>query len=118
MAFLVVYIQEAHPTDGWQVEINESEGVLHPQPTSLEERAHVAEACALHLDLEIPTLIDDMANSTDLAFSALPDRLYLIVADGTIVYRSGPGPLGFQPDELEAAIAGYLGAPAFGPRAG
>lgn len=49
-----------------------------------------------------------MENSTDLAYSALPDRLYLIGADGTIVFRSGPGPMGFKPDELEAAIAVYL----------
>lgn len=49
-----------------------------------------------------------MENSTDLAYSALPDRLYLIGAEGTIVYRSGPGPMGFKPDELEAAIADYL----------
>ncbi len=51
-----------------------------------------------------------MGNSTDLAYSALPDRLYLIGKNGKIVYRSGPGPMGFKPDELEAAIAGYLGS--------
>ncbi len=51
-----------------------------------------------------------MDNSTDLAYSALPDRLYLIDKNGKIVYRSGPGPMGFKPDELEAAIAGYLGS--------
>jgi hypothetical protein len=86
--------------------------VLFVQPVSLDERVQVAETCALHLDLEIPTVIDDMENSTDLAYAALPDRLFLIGSDGTIVYRSGPGPMGFRPDELEAAIAGYLaGAP-------
>ena len=60
--------------------------------------------------MKIPTAIDDIENSTDLAYSALPDRLYLIGVDGTIVYRSGPGPMGFKPDELAAAIAGYLGS--------
>ena len=78
------------------------------QPASFGERVHVAEACALHLDLEIPTVIDDMDNSTDLAFSALPDRLYLIDINGSIVYRSGPGPMGFKPDDLKAAIDTYL----------
>lgn len=105
--FFVVYIQEAHPTDGWQVPINVDEAVLFEQPTTHEEREHVAESCALHLDLQIPTLIDDIENSTDLAYSALPDRLYLIGSDGRIVYRSGPGPMGFRPDELEAAIDSY-----------
>lgn len=106
--FLVVYIQEAHPTDGWQLDINVQEHVEFAQPATLEERQHVAESCALHLDLSIPTVVDDMENSTDVAYSALPDRLYLIGTDGKIVYRSGPGPMGFKPDELEAAIAGYV----------
>ena len=96
------------------MQINEAEGVLYAQPVSLDERVHVAEACALHLDLEIPTVIDDMENSTDLAYSALPDRLYLIGVDGTIVYRSSPGPMGFKPDELEAAITAYLDGASLG----
>ena len=106
--FLVVYIQEAHPTDGWQMQINVDEEVLFAQPKTAGEREHVAEACSLHLDLKIPTLIDDMDNSTDLAYSALPDRLYLVGTDGRIVYRSAPGPMGFRPDQLEAAIIEYL----------
>ena len=56
----------------------------------------------------MPTLIDDMENSTDLAYSALPDRLYLVGADGKIAYKSGRGPMGFRPDDLEAAIKDYL----------
>ena len=110
--FFVVYIQEAHPTDGWQMQINVDEEVLFAQPKTAEEREHVAEACALHLDLPITmkrrNLIDDMDNSTDLAYSALPDRLYLVGTDGRIVYRSGPGPMGFRPEQLEAAIIEYL----------
>ena len=70
----------------------------------------MAEACALGLDLEIPTLIDDMVDSTDIAYSALPDRLFLIGADGRVAYRSERGPMGFRPDEFEAAIEAYLGA--------
>ena len=50
-----------------------------------------------------------MDNTTDLAYSALPDRLYLIGKDGTIAYKSGRGPMGFRPDEFEVAIKEYLG---------
>ena len=110
--FFVVYIQEAHPTDGWQIPINVDEGVIFAQPTTAEEREHVAEACAVHLDLPITmkrrTLIDDMDNSTDLAYSALPDRLYLVGQDGRIVYKGARGPMGFRPEQLDAAIIEYL----------
>ncbi|MCH8065744.1 MAG: deiodinase [Chloroflexi bacterium] len=106
--FLIVYIQEAHPSDGWEMQINVEENIVYAQPKSFDEREHVAEACSLELKLEIPTLIDDMEDSTDLAYSALPDRLYLIGTDGRIAYRSERGPMGFRPEELEAAITSYL----------
>ena len=68
----------------------------------------------MKLELSIPTLIDDMENSTDLKYYALPDRLYLIGRDGRVAYRGGPGPFGFVAAELEYAIESYL---AFSPRA-
>ncbi len=100
----MVYIQEAHTTDGWQVPENEREGVVYEQPVTAEERQAVAEACALRLEISIPTLIDEMTNEVDRAYAALPDRMYLIDAEGRVAYRSGPGPMGFKPQELEAAI--------------
>ncbi len=109
VAFFVVYIQEAHTTDGWQMPINEQEGVVYEQPKTAEAREQVAEACVLHLNLSIPTLVDGMTNEVDRAYAALPDRLYLIDAAGRVAYRSGPGPMGFKPQELEAAIREVIG---------
>lgn len=108
MSFYIVYIQEAHPTDGWQVQVNEDEGVTYAQPASAEQRQEVAAACALGLNLSIPALIDGIDNAVDRAYAALPDRLYLVDAAGRIAYRSGPGPWGFNPDELAAAISALL----------
>jgi Iodothyronine deiodinase len=102
--FFVVYIREAHPTDAWQVEANERDGVLFAQPKTIEQRIETANACSLRLELSIPTLIDDMQNSTDLEYYALPHRLYLVSRDGRIAFRGAPGPFGFVADELEQAI--------------
>src|SRR5262249_6566154 len=104
VAFFVIYIREAHPTDEWLVESNEYDHVLYAQPTTLEERTEVASACALPLDLTRPKLIDDLENWTDRKYYALPDRLYLVGRDGHIVYRGMPGPFGFIAAELEEAI--------------
>jgi len=82
--------------------------VLYEQPTSLEARTELANTCALRLDLSIPTLVDDMTNSTDAKYYALPDRLYLVRRDGRIAYRGGPGPFGFVSAELEQAVVRYL----------
>lgn len=108
MKFFVVYIREAHPTDEWQVESNEREGILFAQPKSFDERSEIAQVCSLRLELSIPTLVDDLENSTDLKYYALPDRLFLIGRDGRIAYRGAPGPFGFVASELEQAITTYL----------
>ncbi len=84
--------------------------MLFTQPTTFEERSAVASACSLRLDLSIPTLVDDLKNSTDLEYYALPDRLYLVGKDGRIAFRGAPGPFGFIAAELEQAIVGCLKA--------
>ena len=107
--FFNVYIKEAHPSDDGITKRNELDGVIIAQPTTVAEREQVAEACMLHLDLSIPTLIDIMDDVTEQAYAALPDRLYLIGTDGRVAYKSEPGPRGFEPEEFEQAIREYLG---------
>jgi hypothetical protein len=34
----------------------------------------------------------------------MPDRLYLIAPGGRVLYKSKPGPFGFHPEDLAAAI--------------
>ncbi len=81
-------------------------------PLSLEERNGVAAVCMTKLELEpMPALVDDVDDSVNKAYAAWPDRLYLVGKDGKIAYRGGPGPFGFDPDELETAIRGELGLP-------
>jgi hypothetical protein len=109
VTFYIVYIREAHPTDGWQVDSNLAESVLFAQPETYDERVEVAQACTLGLDIKIPTLIDDMDDKINAAYAALPDRLYLIDAEGRMAFKSGPGPAGFKPDDFEAAIKACLG---------
>ena len=104
MAFLLVYIQEAHPSDGWQVPQNLEQDIVIDQARTEEERGAAAEACALNLRLALPMALDDMANTVDEAYAALPDRLYLVDADGIVRYRSEPGPWGFDMDAWERAI--------------
>ena len=108
VAFLVVYIAEIHPTDGWEVNDNRDEGITFAQPTTYEEREEVATACALNLAIEIPVVIDDIGNTVADAYGGLPDRLYLIGTGGTVAFQSERGPAGFQPPALEAAIKAIL----------
>ena len=104
VSFVVVYICEAHPTDGWQVTMNLDDDVLYADPTTDDERAEVATACALRLSIEMPVVIDPIDDRLASAYGALPDRLYLVGTDGRIAYQGDPGPWGFDPAGLETAI--------------
>ncbi len=84
--------------------MNVTDEVVYHQPKTEEERAGVAKACALRLNFEMPMLLDRMTNEVDTAYSALPERLYLLDGDGTIRWRSDPGPWGFDVDGWGKAI--------------
>lgn len=82
--------------------------IIYNQPTSIEEREQVAEACMLHMSLKMPMLLDNMANDAEENYVAKPDRLYVIDRDGNILYRGEPGPFGFKEEEW-AEVIGALG---------
>ena len=65
MDFYLIYIQEIHPTDGWQVPANERDELLVTQPTTADERAEVAGVCIINLKFEMPMLLDNMDNELD-----------------------------------------------------
>lgn len=99
-----MYIREAHPEDGWVVSMNRAEDIAVTDPTSNEERVEVATACALRLAIRMPVVVDDIDDAIASAYGALPDRLYLVGQGGRIAFQGEPGPWGFDPLALEAAI--------------
>ena len=107
--FLVVYIKEAHPEDGWVEATNRRSGIRVFDPTSEAERASVAETCTVRMQIRMPVAIDGVDNRVASAYGGWPDRLYLIGRDGRIAFQGGAGPFGFKPAELEAAIERELG---------
>ena len=102
--FLVVYIREAHPVDGWDIG---GERRLH-DPKTIEERRGVAGMCEAALQYGIRTYVDEMDDAVMTSYAAWPERLYLIGVEGRVVYASGRGPQGFRPGELKEAIDLYL----------
>jgi hypothetical protein len=102
--FLVVYIKEAHPEDGWVEQTNRRSGIRVVDPTSDEERAAAAETCAVGMRIRMPVVVDGVDNRVASAYGGWPDRLYLVGRNGRIAFQGGEGPFGFKPVELEAAI--------------
>jgi hypothetical protein len=104
MDFYCIYIQEAHPTDGWQVARNLNDDVLHAQPETIEARAKIAEVCTLKLDMQMPMLLDNMSNEVDTLYAGLPERLYVLNSDGVVEFRTVVGSPGFDVEAWEAAV--------------
>ena len=106
--FLMVYIREAHPSDGWQSKQNVKDGVVYKQPKTLAQRAKVAKACRDGLKMTIPCVLDGIDNKVDTAYGAKPDRLCVVDINGKVAYHSKRGPWGFKPKDAEKALKEIL----------
>jgi hypothetical protein len=108
VAFHVVYIQEAHPIDAWQVSDNLEDDVLVKSTETAEDREQVAGVCLAKLKIELPALLDEPDNRVERAYTAWPDRLYVIDQSGRIVYKSAAGPFGFKPADVADTLKQLL----------
>jgi len=116
--FLIIYMREAHPIDGWWLgggllglllRMKGTKAIKDVyDPPTLDDRKRVAARCELGLKYRVPTLVDEMDDSVNKAYAAMPTRIYLVGIDGRVVYAGGPGPWGFKPRELKNAIEKLL----------
>ena len=83
---------------------NVRDGVLFRSPKDEAERTSVAGVCMRKLGIKFPAVIDGFDNRAEAAYTGWPDRLYLIAQGGRVLYKSKPGPFGFHPQDLAAAI--------------
>lgn len=106
--FLVVYVREAHPSDGWAMRRNESAEIVLAQPTKYHERTAVAQRCQNLMGSKIPLVVDEMNDPVGRHYSGMPSRLYLLDSDRQVLFKSGRGPHYFSPSELEEALLWHL----------
>ena len=102
--FFLVYVREAHPSDGWWMKSNQRAGIDLTQPVDNAQRRTVAETCRNHLNLKLPFLVDNVDDRVGSTYSGMPNRLYLIDQQGKIAFKNGRGPFGFHPRQLEQAL--------------
>jgi len=102
--FLMVYVREAHPTDGWKMISNERSGVAVKQPTTLDERTGVCDQFCKKLKPNMPVYVDELNDPVGRAYSGMPARLYVIDSQGKVAYKGGRGPFGFNVGEMENAL--------------
>ena len=64
----------------------------------------VAGECCKKLEISMPLLVDGIDDRVGRAYSGMPDRLYVIDREGRVAFKSGRGPFGFKPVEMEQAL--------------
>mmetsp|Transcript_12592 Transcript_12592/g.50371 ORF Transcript_12592/g.50371 Transcript_12592/m.50371 type:complete len:126 (+) Transcript_12592:367-744(+) len=107
-ALVNVYIKEAHPTDGWKVEENDSLGICYLQPRSLAARTKVAKQFIADLAVSSTFVVDGMDDAAMHAFAALPERIF-VVEDGKVAYRGGLGPFQYSVNDLARWLSERFG---------
>lgn len=99
--FVTVYIEEAHPVDGWAFK-GDYDIATH---RTVDERIAAAGLLAGR-DGRVPVVVDAMSDDANRAYGALFERLY-IVQNGTVVYQGQRGPHGFRVAEVEQWLRNY-----------
>ena len=106
--FRIVYINEAHAADGDRpVPYAEELGLF--EHLNLDDRCISAEKMLADEGVTIPCVVDNMDNAANKAYSAWPDRIFVIAPDGKLAVASDRGPWGFKPGlkELSDWLAAY-----------
>lgn len=93
--FLTVYINEAHPVEGWSFRNN----ITIHRHRNIDERIAAAR---LLLDRRppFPVVVDGMSDDGNVAYGVLYERLYVIL-DGKIVFQGGRGPRYYYIEDVE-----------------
>ncbi|KAI5090685.1 type IIIb iodothyronine deiodinase, partial [Silurus meridionalis] len=99
---LLVYIEEAHPSDGW---VSTDAPYQIPRHRCIKDRLRAARI----MNATVPgsvVVVDTMDNSSNTAYGAYFERLY-VVKDQKVVYQGGRGPEGYRISELRNWLEQY-----------
>ena len=105
--FYYVYIEEAHPKDGWSLASRKPEFVEWDVPSPATTPERVSTALRWHESLgesrSVKLLVDGIENSVAVTFAARPERLYILESD-KVVYRGGEGPRQYDLEEMNQTL--------------
>lgn len=99
---LLVYIEEAHPSDGW---VSTDAPYQIPRHRCIKDRLRAAQL----MNATVPdsvVVVDTMDNSSSAAYGAYFERLY-VVKEQKVVFQGGRGPEGYRISELRNWLEQY-----------
>lgn len=89
--FFLIYIREAHPTDGWVMPGNQ---FVVKSPKTIEERRGIARDFAKRINVPMPILVDTHDDKVERTYACWPNRMFILDAQGKIADKGMAGPGG------------------------
>ena len=106
--FIVIYIQEAHSNEEWNLESNQKKGIDISQHRKIKDKIN---ACKELIDIwkdevdgieeaielgKFKIVCDDIDCNAETKFNALPERIFILNKNNTIAVKGGYGPDDFD----------------------
>ena len=102
----MIYVREAHPTDGWVMPNN---AFQIKSPKSTEAREKIARDFVKKVNVAMPVLVDGIDDQVEHAYACWPNRMYILDAQGRIADKGAAGPGGVSgPMKRAASIVDKL----------
>ena len=108
--FIIIYIREAHASDGWKFDGPNYSFIRHHRDISdrLKAIKVMAEMAHISKDQGVSIYCDTMDNITNNLFRAWPERLY-VLHDRKILYRGGEGPDDYSVPSVDYVLKKHVG---------
>ena len=115
--FAMIYIQEAHPRNGF-LPPERGDPFIIDAPFTFAERSVTALRFAKERHLNFTVLVDTMDDSTAVRWGAWPIRVFIVGRSGVVLYAGQQGPWYFLPSRgfehsLEGAPTSISSLPGF-----
>jgi len=101
--FVVVYIEEAHPADGWALDGNYP---INRHRTIKDRLAAATRLTAHPLPANVSVVADTMSDDLNVAYGGLYERLY-VIHGSTVAYQGRRGPSGFRLEDVVSWLTTY-----------
>ena len=106
--FIVIYVQESHSSDQWNIESNKKKGIDILQHIKIKDKINACkeliniwkdEVDGIEEAIELgkfKIVCDDIDCNAEIKFNVLPERIYMLDKDDTIAFKGGYGPWDFD----------------------
>ena len=100
--FIIIYIKEAHPSDGWKFDGPEYSFIANHRQLNdrIEAVKTMIELAKINKDSQISVYSDTMDDHTNHLFRGAPERLY-VLHDQKVFYQGENGPFGYSIPSLD-----------------